>query len=97
MTREVHQNGTFQPKEKPITTLEDAICKGVSDEFLLVDGQILSMPDCTPTIKKLTAHETEIHIDLQMNKPVGLDIPDAEQPTPQVPVNEPQTSTPPPL
>ena len=87
MTREIHQNWTFQPK-KLITPLEDAFCKGVNDELMVVDGQILSMPDCTLTIKKFTAQEIEIHIDQQMNKPVGLEIPDSEQPTPQVPVNE---------
>ena len=44
-------------------TLEDAIWKESSSEFLIVDDNILNMPDCTLSIKCLSEREIEIQLD----------------------------------
>ena len=44
-------------------TLEDAIWKESTSEFLIVDDSILNMPDCTLSIKSLSEREIEIELD----------------------------------
>ena len=44
-------------------TLEDAIWKESASEFLIVDDNILNMPDCTLSIKSLNDREIEIKLD----------------------------------
>ena len=44
-------------------TLEDAIWKESTSEFLIVDDSILNMPDCTLSIKSLSEREIEIKLD----------------------------------
>ena len=44
-------------------TLEDAIWNESAREFLIVDDNILNMPDCTLSIKNLSEREIEIKLD----------------------------------
>ena len=44
-------------------TLEDAIWNESTREFLIVDDNILNMPDCTLSIKNLSEREIEIELD----------------------------------
>ena len=44
-------------------TLEDALWKESTSEFLIVDDSILNMPDCTLSIKNLSDWEIEIKLD----------------------------------
>ena len=54
-------------------TLEDAIWKESANEFLIVDDNILNMPDCTLSIKSLSDREIEIQLD---PKPKQISAPD---------------------
>ena len=54
-------------------TLEDAIWKESANEFLIVDDNILNMPDCTLSIKSLNDREIEIQLD---PKPKQIGAPD---------------------
>ena len=49
-------------------TLEDAIWKESTSEFLIVDDNILNMPDCCLSIKSLSDREIEIQLDPKLRE-----------------------------
>ena len=55
-------------------TMEDAVWKASAKDFLIVDDNILNMPDCTLLIRNLSDREIEIEMDpkLHREKPVNI-------------------------
>ena len=63
-------SGATKPKKR---TLEEAIWKESANEFLIVDDNILNMPDCILSIKSLSDKEIEIQLN---PKPKQISVPD---------------------
>ena len=49
--------------KRPCHTLEDAIRRENTKDFLIVSEDVLAMPDCTLMIQSLSDREIEIHVD----------------------------------
>ena len=56
-------------------TLEDAIWKESSNEFLIVDDELLGLPDCFLSIKNLSDREIEIQLNPRGSDPDSKDKP----------------------